>query len=171
MSDLPPPRLSLTAAASMVCGLLGWLVLPAPVAIVTGIIGLQQTRKPNTRGRGMAMAGLILGVIFGVAGTGLTLVMYRSYTWGIEQVNAKLPAYVNNQIDSATPTPLQQQVKGWGHLESVKSLHLTGQRVEGYPDRMRLTGDAMFAEAGIKPFEVTIEADGDEVRIVEVTFK
>ncbi len=171
MTDTPTPRLSLTAAASLVCGLLGWLVLPAPVAIVTGIIGLRLTRKPNTRGRGMAMGGLILGVIFGIAGTGLALVMYRSYAWGIEQVSAKLPAYVKAAIDSPTSSPLKQQLVGWGHLDSVESLHLTGQRVDGHPDQMRLAGEAMFDDAGIKPFEVTIEAEGNEVRIVEVVFR
>jgi len=64
-------RTSGAAIASFVCG----LVMCVPgitglVAVITGIIGIVQTGKPEVRGRGLAVAGLILGMI-SLAGWGL----------------------------------------------------------------------------------------------------
>jgi hypothetical protein len=56
------PRTSAAAVTSLVCGLL--LCLPiGVVAIITGIVGISATKNPYIRGRGMAVTGLILGII------------------------------------------------------------------------------------------------------------
>src|SRR5580658_10429866 len=72
-----PPATTTSAAAitSLVCGLLMCIpVVTGLVAVLTGIIGLAATSKPTVKGRGMAMAGLILGIIsllgWGAAGVG-----------------------------------------------------------------------------------------------------
>ena len=51
------------AVASLVCGVLFCLVLPAPLAVIFGIIGLMKTRDPSIGGKGMSIAGLILGIL------------------------------------------------------------------------------------------------------------
>jgi hypothetical protein len=64
-------RTSGAAIASLVCGLLLCIpVITGLVAIITGIAGIVETGKPAVRGRGMAIAGLILG-IFSVGGYAL----------------------------------------------------------------------------------------------------
>ena len=60
----PTPGL---AVASLVCGLLGWIPLwigfiLCILAIVFGIIVLTQTR-PGQNGRGLAITGLIFGLV------------------------------------------------------------------------------------------------------------
>jgi hypothetical protein len=64
------PPTSGTATASMVLGIIGalggWCMLgiPCAVAVVLGHAGLSATRDGARGGRGMAVAGLVLGYIF-----------------------------------------------------------------------------------------------------------
>lgn len=65
-------RTSAAAVTSLVCGLL--LCIPgvtALVAIICGIIGISVTGNPMVKGRGMAIAGLILGLLNIVGWTGI----------------------------------------------------------------------------------------------------
>ena len=57
--------------ASLICGILGCLIITPIIAIVTGIIGIATAKSPRG-GRGMAIAGIILGVIW--IGGGVALV-------------------------------------------------------------------------------------------------
>jgi hypothetical protein len=66
------------AVASFVCGILGlvpfWVgFILCVAAIVMGAFGIQQAnRLPDQRGKGLAIAGLVLGIVFIVpAGCGL----------------------------------------------------------------------------------------------------
>ncbi|MEU4643961.1 DUF4190 domain-containing protein [Micromonospora sp. NPDC023814] len=65
-----PPLTSGTATASMVLGILGvlggWCLfgLPCLLAVILGHIGLHETRNNAKSGRGMAVAGLVLGYVF-----------------------------------------------------------------------------------------------------------
>src|SRR5271156_6556428 len=57
-------RTSGAAITSLVCGLLGCVpFVTGLVAVITGIIGISATGNPAVRGRGMAIAGLILGLL------------------------------------------------------------------------------------------------------------
>ncbi|QHC67480.1 DUF4190 domain-containing protein [Rathayibacter oskolensis] len=61
------PPLNPLAVAALICGLLGL----APAAIVLGHVGLVQAGRSGQRGRGIAVAGLVLGylvVVLAVAG-------------------------------------------------------------------------------------------------------
>jgi len=69
MSVTQPPRTSGLAITSMICGILG-IIIPylgfilAILGIVFGAIAIHQTgSQPNLGGRGMAIAGLVLGII------------------------------------------------------------------------------------------------------------
>src|SRR4051812_37002466 len=63
-----PPRTSLAAVMSLVCGILGCIPLITSIlAVLLGIVGIVVTRDPRRTGRGLAIAGLILGLI-GVVG-------------------------------------------------------------------------------------------------------
>lgn len=61
-----PPRTSRLAVASLVLGLLSplFLCLPGPAAVVMGVVALVTTRGPGTRGRGLAVAGILLGLLW-----------------------------------------------------------------------------------------------------------
>jgi hypothetical protein len=65
------PRTNPVAVAALVCGLVQFLlgllvlgnILLAVPAVILGAIGLRQTAARGERGRGMAIAGLILGIL------------------------------------------------------------------------------------------------------------
>ena len=60
-----PPRTSGAAVTSLICGLLGCLpvLITSILAVIFGIIGIRTTRDPRYTGRGLAIAGLVLGII------------------------------------------------------------------------------------------------------------
>jgi prepilin-type processing-associated H-X9-DG protein len=52
------------AIASLICGLLFFIpLIPAVLAIIFGIIGINQTRAGRGGGRGLAVAGLVCGAV------------------------------------------------------------------------------------------------------------
>ena len=63
----PPPQSAATngmAVASLVCSLFGWLCLIGPLlGLIFGFVALNQIKQTGQRGRGMALAGIIIGGI------------------------------------------------------------------------------------------------------------
>ncbi|WP_219815221.1 DUF4190 domain-containing protein [Rathayibacter rathayi] len=70
---LPPrrPPMNALAIAALVCALLGL----APAAIVLGHVGFAQAGRSGQRGRGLAVAGFVLGYL------ALILVVIASIAW------------------------------------------------------------------------------------------
>src|SRR4051794_26639792 len=66
-----PVRVSGMAIASLVCGVAGIIpiIVPSLLATVFGLIAMRDTRRREVAGRGMAVAGLWLGIL-GIAGWG-----------------------------------------------------------------------------------------------------
>jgi len=63
-----PSRTSAAAVASLVLGILGCVpLLTGVLAILFGAAGIRATRDPRFRGRGLAIAGLVLGIVSFVA--------------------------------------------------------------------------------------------------------
>ena len=67
-SPAPMTRSSTTALISMIAGIAGWTVLPflgAIVAVITGHIAQSEIKKSGglVTGKGMAVAGLIMGYL------------------------------------------------------------------------------------------------------------
>jgi hypothetical protein len=73
----PPPQgvgTNSMAIASLVCSLFGWLCIIGPIlGLIFGFLALGQIKQTGQRGRGMAIAGIVigglviaLGVIFGI---------------------------------------------------------------------------------------------------------
>ena len=84
MTEMPPPpgvpyqpgvnqrttqqaQTNVWSIISLICGILGCLFITPIVAIVTGIVGVVQAKTLKT-GRGMAIAGIILGLLWIVGG-------------------------------------------------------------------------------------------------------
>lgn len=77
MTEMPPPPPSVQYAppypqpestnpwsiVSLICGIVGCLMITAVAAIVTGIVGLATARPPRG-GKGMAITGIILGLLW-----------------------------------------------------------------------------------------------------------
>ena len=60
-----PSKTSGAAIAALVLGLVGFCVpvIGGLVAVILGIVGIASTGTPNVKGRGMAISGLILGLL------------------------------------------------------------------------------------------------------------
>lgn len=74
------PRTSGLAVASLVCS----LICCVPITTIPGVIlgGLAlgaMSKNPNLTGRGMAIAGIVLGIIFTIAQIGIGVSVYRGY--------------------------------------------------------------------------------------------
>lgn len=63
--SMPPQRqMSAAAVVSLVCGILGCLpFITGLIAVICGIVGIKTTSNPRYSGKGLAIAGLILGLI------------------------------------------------------------------------------------------------------------
>jgi hypothetical protein len=131
-----PPATTTSAAAvtSLICGLLLCIpVLTGAIAVLTGIVGLIATGKPTVKGRGMAVAGLILGIIslagWGAAGIGgyavyraaaPTRIFARQYIADLNAANLDLC------LQHSTANVTKDQLTGdiaamrtWGTLQST----------------------------------------------------
>jgi Domain of unknown function (DUF4190) len=67
------------AIAAMICGICGFLYLiPAVLGIIFGFIGLSQAKRTGQKGRGMALAGIIVGFLWIVVVIVLIIVLVNS---------------------------------------------------------------------------------------------
>jgi hypothetical protein len=58
-----PPRVSLLAFGSLVCGIIWALGLGSICAVVLGHLALRRLRRTGQAGRAMAVIGLVLGYV------------------------------------------------------------------------------------------------------------
>lgn len=127
-----PKKSNGAAIGSLVCGVLFCIpAITSLVAIILGFIGLRKARDPQVGGKGLAIAGLILGflgvgmwVLFGgaifalVKGTGPQRDVARQVVTDLAASNVDAaaantdPASINREELEA----LSQQMQGWGTL-------------------------------------------------------
>lgn len=80
-----PSTTNVWAIVSLITGLVGCLFITPLIAIVTGIIGIA-TAKPPKGGKGMAIAGIILGILWIGVGIGSYFAVYAGVQWVQTQV-------------------------------------------------------------------------------------
>jgi hypothetical protein len=135
----PPPyfpsRTSAAAVTSLVMGLLGCVpLLTGALAILTGIIGITVTGNPAVKGRGMAIAGLILGIlsilgwtaVSGVAWrwwviSGPQRVVARHFILDLSQGNTSAAAAEStDQLTAAQLDAATTKIKSWLPIQRVR---------------------------------------------------
>jgi hypothetical protein len=125
-------RTSGAAVCSLVCGLVMCIPgLTGLVAVITGIIGIAETGKPGVKGRGMAIAGLILGILslagWGAVGGGV-LVAFRgaapqrafAKTFIADLAAGNIDQCVQNssaRLSKDTLSAASLRMQGWGTLQ------------------------------------------------------
>ena len=81
------------AVASLVCSLFGWLCVVGPLfGMIFGFVALNQIKETGQRGRGLALAGIILGGILVVLVIGVQL--HRTAGSHVPHKNSGAPAVV-----------------------------------------------------------------------------
>lgn len=169
------PRTSEAAVASLVCGLLGCIpAVTSMAAIVLGIVGLRAARRPNVRGRGLAIAGLVLGVFGLVSWAGIGTAMYGVYTASkapAQEADAFLRDLAGGNVQAATARcalpmtaesveALAKQLQQWGQFKDLSLMHRSAE-VSGGLTTWELSGKARFDKASTKiTFTVVRRPDG-----------
>ena len=104
------PKTNAAAIVSLICGLVGCLGITAIVAIISGVIGIKNANRPDYagKGKGMALAGIILGIVFlgvwamGLAGgVGGFMMALKGSEAPRNQAKAFVQELANNDIDAA----------------------------------------------------------------------
>ena len=168
----PPARpTNALAVVSLVCGLIGCFVITPLVAIVTGLLGLSKAKRIGT-GRGMAVAGIILGVLWIVGGLAVGGATY----WGVHkladlakgQALGTINALVDGDIakaqqmssmDEATTRALSDQLKDYGHCTGLSLGGINSSKNNGKTE-IHGSGTATFEKAGTKGFSAVVTNAG-----------
>jgi hypothetical protein len=156
------PKTSGAAIASLVCGILGCIpFVPGLVAFILGIVGIKKTGSPAVKGRGMAIAGTILGFLSVAGWTGFAVLTI--FTWSIIGEPARgagekwTKAVSEGKIDEALALSvpgfdrkpieeLGEKMKPWGAFQSLgkASVSITAPNGKAV---FNIGGQATFASA------------------------
>jgi hypothetical protein len=175
--NMPPqaPRSNGAAIGSLICGILGCVpFLTGLVAIILGIVGLRKTRDPAVGGKGMSIAGLILGIVSILAWAGfggVFAVGYLSSQPARVVARQFLTDLSSGQTDAAlaesTMSAAQidteaQNIKQFGSFKDATFFGFNASSNASYgpgggtsSTTMKLAGSATFAN-GARPCEVDL---------------
>jgi Domain of unknown function (DUF4190) len=183
-NEISKPRTSVAAISSMVCGILGCIpFVTSLAAVILGIIGIKKTGNPRITGRGMAIAGLILGVLGLVGWATAVSSLYLVFKAGeparvtAEQFTRDLSAGKIDEAlalsaegtDRVTLVALSEQMKPWG---AFKSLMLTSVDIKIVNEKSVYTiGGVASFPTEVKVCNVTLNKEGESFKIVKFDFK
>jgi hypothetical protein len=158
---VPQRRLNWAALSSILFGtVLCWLPYVSGVlAILLGIVGVARTRNPQVGGRGLSIAGILLGLggllFWGLAGGGLMLEYSQDHE-ARPYAQQFLQDISNGKIDAAassasglSQTELQdlydEHFEKWGPLQRVDWANtMMDSDTPGHSDLCAVKGDAHF---------------------------
>jgi hypothetical protein len=187
--SMPPQRkASAAAVASLIFGILGCVPLVTGLlAIVCGMIGLRTTRDPLFSGRGMAVAGLVLGLVsflawgFVALTSGTAAYFALTYTreartaanavarelaaGDVEAAKARSADRVTREELAAVAAAL----KPFGALRDTTMPVGSRQNVNGV-DEAYVAGFATFDKAGRVPYAVMFRREGGTLKVVGLAF-
>lgn len=165
------------AIASLVLGILGCVpFITGLLAVFFGIIGLRKTRDPYVGGKGLAIAGLILGILslLGWAGTSALFgygylqskpagVVAKQFVQDVSSGNINAAAANSAGISAAQLQADNQQLAAYGALQSVSFFSFNVTSINGQTV-MHLGGIATFAN-GSKACNVDLVKTGDTYKV------
>jgi hypothetical protein len=99
------PRTNPLAIAGLVCAFLVW-----PAGIVLSAIGLKQIKRNGERGRGLALAGLIISIVAGVVSVIMTILAIVAGSAAVDEL-ARQDA-VRESIAEESTAPLEENALG-----------------------------------------------------------
>jgi hypothetical protein len=179
-----PQKTNGPAIASLVCGIIGCVpFITSLAAVVLGIVGIKKTKNPQVGGKGLAIAGLILGLV-GIAGWSLfggglytAYVISKPARAAAHQFAADLAA---GNVDAATAATagiaredladVSQKLQPWGTLTNV-TLPGFNYRADAGGEFYELAGVATFATAGPKTYTVTLVKVNGQFKVQKFNFE
>lgn len=166
-----PTRTSAAAVTSLICGIVGCLAITPIIAIITGLVGIRATANPAVRGRGLAIAGIILGVLwllsFAAAGAGGFAVwknseppaaVARQFTNDLAAGNVAAALANSGGLTEAELTEIAATLKPWGTVTDITLPSRSAKKNAGSNTRWELLGTATFSAGGTKNVEYVVES-------------
>jgi hypothetical protein len=177
--SLPPAtRTSGAAVTSLVCGLIMCIpFVTGLVAVITGFIGIATTSNPAVRGRGMAIAGLILGLLsiagWGLLGGGTAVLFHGSHAQRVfaKQYLADLSAgnvdlcaqHSSSRLTKDQIAVFSKQAQGWGALNDSTVFAFSLDNKNG-TFKGAVSGACKFA-SGTHTFALTLVKESDALKV------
>jgi hypothetical protein len=181
MSSVPPyqppqpPRTNGWAIGSLICGILGCIpFLTSLLAIIFGFLGIGASKRPNTGGKGLSIAGIVLGFLGILLWGGFFAVAFTAPQWApgfakmamgpavtktmtpfIESLSNSDVSTASNysEMSSESLTSLGAEIKAMGQF---KSMSLGEFQFPKTPEEdLVITGSATF-ENGTKSFRAVV---------------
>jgi hypothetical protein len=166
-----PPKNNGWAIASLICGILGCIpVITSLLAIVFGIMGIKKSNEPQTSGKGLAIVGIVLGIIGVLGWAGFGAAGYFGYGMAKRLVLAPTQevggAFLNSLANGDVATAkthttggmsdeqlqsLSDQVKGLGNFKDFSLTNFSANTAAGNQMTATIGGVAHFAN-GDKTF-------------------
>lgn len=185
-----PAATNVWSIVSLICGIIGCLVVTPFVAVITGIIGVIQARTLKT-GRGMAIAGIILGILWLLIGGGLFgMSMYISKHGSTfinnmigESVKPQLTTVLNELADGDTTAAkagmpgvsdadldgLAATLKPMGHVKTIAITSSDSNYSNGVASYTY--GGTVTFENGTKNFDAGVTAASQKVSVDRIGIK
>ena len=188
-APIPPPNYTLSGAkrsngaaiGSLICGILLCVpVITGLLAVILGIVGLRKTRDPQVGGKGMSIAGIILGIL-GLVGWGASGAKIASLFHGTgpqREVARQFLVDLSNQNVSAaqakastnlSPQSVQalaDKVKPWGTLQDTM---VFAARTPAANEASSVGGVATFS-TGQHSFNMIVVKENGQWKIDHVDF-
>jgi hypothetical protein len=172
-----PQRKSGAAIASLVLGILGCVPLATGLlAILFGVIGIRKTRDPYVSGKGLAIAGRILGIISVVGWSGFGGLLGYGYVESkparvvaaqfLKDLSAGNTSGASANSSGFTAAQLQtqsQKISAFGTLQSVNIWSFNYSNFNGQ-FVMHLSGVAAFS-SGPKPCTFDLVKQGGVYKV------
>ena len=180
------------AVASLVCSILGFCVLflGGLLGILFGVLGISAASKTNGRGKGMAIAGIIIGLLTLVesgviVGGGYFFgkkvgEMARQYMTTPQQYVEDLSAGKIDEAQAMTSGMSRDEIQaqstdlqGMGAFQRVaitKADTATKSSNGKSSSEIEYSGTAYFAN-GSKPFQMTVSVSPSGLKITKVKFE
>lgn len=168
-----PPRVTSTdgmSIAALITGILGLGAVPLGL----GIAGLKRTKRDGTSGRGMAIAGIVLGTLSLVAGLALTvavLVGGLAFSDAVDEMNAAAttaPLVADPPVDEGTTTDEDATTDDGTTTSETPLLDFVPLTVDGFSSA-GLTEDAEVLASGALEAYTTTYTDGVDTVLTYVT--
>lgn len=179
-APVPQSRTSGLAVASLIFALIGCVpVITSLLAVIFGFAGIGATRKPGVSGRGLAIAGLIIGFLgligWGIFGSTVGLLYLQTKPARVisKQFIADLSA---GKVDAAAAACLPEMprksledsaatMKGWGTLTDTTLGSASMQKNVGSPTEVVVAGVAVFSGGMTKSVTIEMVKQGDTYKI------
>ena len=150
--------------------------------IIFGAIGIKKTKDPRVGGKGLAIAGLVLGLVnlilwglFGgailalIAGTGEQRVIAKTFIKDMSEGNITAAAAAcHSTMPKASLESSSQAMKAWGALKDTTTVGINANAGDGNSQVM-VSGAAVFTNAQ-KSFVIQFAKEGDKWKIVKFEF-